>query len=1101
MSAPFVTHPPPRDPTATSTTTATTASPPLTPTPLPALASPSPPTPTSASSSATSSQHPALVSSAAVRIISQRDGIVLDPRDPKPPTPAPSPQPRSRAGTAESSELARLAILGRANDSSGWTTSAGRGEDDELDPDGFALDATIDYDLLVLTLRAQINLLPPAHRQLLLTNLIADSAPASLSPLVHLITPRLKRDFLKTLPLELAFHVLSFVDDVKTLARASGVSRFWRALLEDEATWKRMCWKSGFGNAPKPPPGSTVDSTDSTEYDNDSTSSRASIDSSSSTSGSSEPSLYTLTSRMRTLEFGPPGAVDPDDPDADRYTPAGRERRGTLDRRALSEFAARAELFDLPVGERRRRREGVGAVEGEVGANAVREPARARSWSDATRSGVAPPPSTSDVGRAGPMTTQTGLGFTSSLVSDVVAATSSARTGATEGERIVGGRTARPRDLHLARFGSLPVSTSRSGQSNAVDAVPFASAVPTSTRRSASDSTSVGELVSPPMVALPHDATAEEPSATGSMSGRNSSRPSDLSVASSISSSGPPVAGASSTPKPRMASASASTSNMSRKAPVNPFSYKTHFKRAYLTESAWLRGPGRLLSTQMSADDGVVTSLGFDEDWIVVGMATSKVHVFEAGTGRYVRTLDGHELGVWCLTLVGKSPPPPQVDEPVQDENERKEKEPALWEQIYGSEEANPSSRVRDGEAFSRHARSTTSVPPPPAASSSSSPLRCSKGRSWRRQRRSSFPTTSSHPDTFASFDSSFSSEAEGTGGMGLGAGGATANSAQQSVACSTARGWGQGGSVVVSGGCDREVRVWDIETGKCLHTLRGHTSTVRCMRVLDGRPIAVSGSRDATLRVWDLKKGECIHLLNGHEHSVRCIEVSGNRAVSGSYDATCRLWDVDTGECLHVFRGHIHQIYAVAFDGIRVVTGSLDSTVRIWSAETGEFLALLQGHTSLVGQLVLVPGSPTPPPSSTASSPSPLGASSSHISTSTLQTSTPPTLVTGGSDGRVIVFDLSTFETVHRLCAHDNSVTCLQVDSRFIVTGGNDGRIKLWDFRTGALIRELAEPCGAVWRVVFRDDKCVTLCRRDGKTLMDVRTFRPSEEELYGGE
>lgn len=195
------------------------------------------------------------------------------------------------------------------------------------------------------------------------------------------------------------------------------------------------------------------------------------------------------------------------------------------------------------------------------------------------------------------------------------------------------------------------------------------------------------------------------------------------------------------------------------------------------------------------------------------------------------------------------------------------------------------------------------------------------------------------------------------------------------------------------------------------------------------------------------------------------------------------KLWDVDTGECLHVFRGHIHQIYAVAFDGIRVVTGSLDSTVRIWDAQTGEFLALLQGHTSLVGQLILLP-----PTSSNDNNEDEEGSSSG------------PTLITGGSDGRVIVFDLNTFETIHRLCAHDNSVTCLQVDQRFIVTGGNDGRIKLWDFKTGKLLRELLEPpCGAVWRVVFRDDKSVTLCRREGKTLMDVRTFRPSEQELFG--
>jgi len=73
-----------------------------------------------------------------------------------------------------------------------------------------------------------------------------------------------------------------------------------------------------------------------------------------------------------------------------------------------------------------------------------------------------------------------------------------------------------------------------------------------------------------------------------------------------------------------------------------------------------------------------------------------------------------------------------------------------------------------------------------------------------------------------------------------------------------------------------------------------------------------------------------------------------------------------------------------------------------------------------------------------------------------------------------VIVFSLATLECIHRLCAHDNSVTCLQFDNKFVVTGGNDGRVKLWDYKTGRKIRELAEPCEAVWRVVFRDDRCV---------------------------
>ena len=101
------------------------------------------------------------------------------------------------------------------------------------------------------------------------------------------------------------------------------------------------------------------------------------------------------------------------------------------------------------------------------------------------------------------------------------------------------------------------------------------------------------------------------------------------------------------------------------------------------------------------------------------------------------------------------------------------------------------------------------------------------------------------------------------------------------------------------------------------------------------------------------------------------------------------------------------------------------------------ECVCTLQGHTSLVGQLQF----------------------------------TDAHLVTGGSDGRVIVFDLKTMQTKHRICAHDNSVTCLQFNDRFMVTGGNDGRVKLWDFQSGAFIREMVEPSEAVWKMAFKDD------------------------------
>lgn len=124
------------------------------------------------------------------------------------------------------------------------------------------------------------------------------------------------------------------------------------------------------------------------------------------------------------------------------------------------------------------------------------------------------------------------------------------------------------------------------------------------------------------------------------------------------------------------------------------------------------------------------------------------------------------------------------------------------------------------------------------------------------------------------------------------------------------------------------------------------------------------------------------------------------------------------------------------------------------------ECIALLQGHTSLVGHTQFRGNR----------------------------------LVTGGSDGRLIIFDLSTYECLHRLCAHDNSITSLQFDERFIVSGGMDGRVKLWDTRTGTFIRELTRPGDAVWRIGCRDDRVIILCQRAGRTVLEVLTFKPGD-------
>lgn len=67
----------------------------------------------------------------------------------------------------------------------------------------------------------------------------------------------------------------------------------------------------------------------------------------------------------------------------------------------------------------------------------------------------------------------------------------------------------------------------------------------------------------------------------------------------------------------------------------------------------------------------------------------------------------------------------------------------------------------------------------------------------------------------------------------------------------------------MVSGSLDTSIRVWDVETGNCIHTLTGHQSLTSGMELKDN--ILVSGNADSTVKIWDIKTGQCLQTLQGN--------------------------------------------------------------------------------------------------------------------------------------------------------------------------------------------------------------------------------------------
>ncbi|CAI0652607.1 unnamed protein product [Colletotrichum noveboracense] len=186
---------------------------------------------------------------------------------------------------------------------------------------------------------------------------------------------------------------------------------------------------------------------------------------------------------------------------------------------------------------------------------------------------------------------------------------------------------------------------------------------------------------------------------------------------------------------------------------------------------------------------------------------------------------------------------------------------------------------------------------------------------------------------------------------------------------------------VLVSGGADKKIIVWDVEAGRKLHTLQDSASGASMMSlqslavdpVLSTKEelVIVSASSDPHIRRWKVSLGGASQLptevkgaedkltIEEHETSVYKVvfHVTGDEVDlwTASADGTAKCLLREKSFTAEDAFEHGDFVGAIALTDEWVVTGGISQVIKVWDRTSGKLYASIDAHFDEITDLIVL--------------------------------------------------------------------------------------------------------------------------------------------------